>query len=169
MTKPPSSVAIGNVLELPISTGSRVAAQIVAIPTPRVIYLVVFGRVFGHSEEIDVTEAIKSPIVLQAIVFDSHALSGRWALAGAADVSPAIPMPIYRFEHATPGNLVIEDLSGERRREVGASEAAGVPLKSTVSPRVLEMAIDSIYGSAEWSPHLDVLRPVAVSARDFFG
>ncbi len=107
------------------------------------------------SEEEDLQEVIKRPIMFLVNCFDIKFKSGEWIILGNREVSKDIVIPQFKIE--TLEGFEIINYKDETIRKANKEEEKLLNYREDISPALLEGAIKARHGIEEWDEEFDSL------------
>ena len=160
----------GDVFKIPLGDGRAAVGRIVA-PYLSTYYVVIYDFV-ASEEEIPslVTQALESEPLFAGLTFDALFRPGRWQVLENRPVDGWQFLPAYKVGWRVPGQYVVEDFPGTRRRPATELEKEILPYRATRSPAIFDDAVCAYAGLQPWAEHYDDLRAGAiVTSADLFG
>lgn len=165
-----SRIAVGDIIAIPVDEHEHCIAQVIA-PYPRShFYIAAFGLAPRPNPPTVVGPDVldNGEMVLLGLTNDARVRPGMWAVVGAGTVSQRTWLPGHLTATA-PGQYIVMDHAGRRRRTATASECARVRHRTTVSPMVLELAVQAWAGRRAWQTEFDDFLPgMQVPERELF-
>ncbi|MBI6871794.1 Imm26 family immunity protein [Clostridium aciditolerans] len=106
------------------------------------------------SEDILIPEqVICNPIAFLTFTVDNFIEEGRWKVIGNVDVPQNIIFPIYKVE--TLNGYMVTDHKGNYLRSATDKEIRELKYHKSVSPALLEHAVQAKYGNRKWENYFD--------------
>lgn len=153
---------VGDVFVIPLDEHRVGFGQIVAAYSVGNHYLALFARAYQGDNLPDPAEAVKDEIALLALSLDTKIRNGDWHLVGNRPVNPRdFPLPAWKEVVGFPSRIpYVVDYSGAFRRKATGTEEA-LPLRTVVSPALLEDALKAFHGIQPWDEewYQDLLPP----------
>lgn len=116
-------------------------------------YIIVFEPIFG--QEINLCEALMSPILLSGWTSDARFISGDWDIVGQASPPRNFPFPEYKVESA--GQIWVTDNDGRHLRVADEAEVARLYFRGSHSPIAFEKAFWARHGRRPWESRFNGL------------
>jgi len=141
----------GDLINLPITSDRAAIGQVVKKLSKNIL-LAVFDSPHESKEEIDVDKLdIDTPIFLSETM-DASIENGSWRIAGNRQVSPHIPIPLYKVPVGPQGECYLQDVHGQIGRQLTTKEAQLLRQPKSFSPAIIEGAVRAFYGYEPWLP-----------------
>jgi len=132
---------VGDVFQIPVNDHSVAYGQIVSKMKPNPPLMAVFEKLYPPGQSIDIETIVRDEIVFLVNSFDSKITSGEWPLIGNRPPDERMVLPNFKTSIGSPGNFYVMSYDATRRRPATAEEARWLPLRSSVSPSLLQQAI----------------------------
>ena len=153
-------VSVGDIIAIPVDEHRYSVAQVIANYLKTHFYLAVFGLEpqFNPPTTIDADVLDSTEMVLLALTNDARVRPGMWSVVASGRVSRRAWLPGHLTATA-PDQFIVMDHAGARRRPATASECVRVRHRATVSPMVLELAVQAWAGRRAWQADFDEFLP----------
>ncbi|UWX98480.1 immunity 26/phosphotriesterase HocA family protein [Arthrobacter zhaoxinii] len=158
MNKKWPSLKDGDVFKIPLGDGRAAVGQVVS-KYLSVYYVVIFDFV-APEEQVPsrVTEALGSEPLFAGLSRDALFRPERWQVLENRPVDSRKFLPAYKVGWRVPGQYVVEDFWGTRRRPATDLEEQILPFRATNSAAIFEDAIRAHVGLEPWDEFYDELR-----------
>jgi hypothetical protein len=141
----------GDLLHIAVTPERATIGQVVKKLSMNIL-LGVFDSLYESKEEIDIRELdIDTPIFL-AETMDTSIEDGVWRIVGNRQVSPHIPIPVYKIPVGLQGEYHLQDVYGQIIRRLTEKEARLLRSPKSYSPALVEGAVRAFYGYEPWLP-----------------
>ncbi|MCQ1957545.1 immunity 26/phosphotriesterase HocA family protein [Arthrobacter sp. zg-Y826] len=148
----------GDVFTIPLGDGRAAVGQVVSSYTDEP-YVLIYDFV-APEEEIPslVSEALGSEALFAGLSLTGRFRWGRWQVLGNRPVDGRKFLPAYKIGWRVPGDFVVENFWGTRRRRATDLEVQILPFRETRSGAFYEHAMQAHLGLQPWHEAFDDLR-----------
>lgn len=154
---------VGDVFQIPIDDARIGYGQVVLKPEKPVLFICVFAATTPPGTLPDLSEIVRSDILLAGSTFDALFRHGRWTVVGnVASNLASIALPVYKS--GMGDTAVVETLDRSRRRRATKEEERSLPFRTYSAPILFEDAIKAIGGIGAWLPEYDEMKYDALKA-----
>ena len=105
------------------------------------------------NEIIVAEQAVKAPIVFLTFTIDDLIEEGRWQVIGNTGVPKSIVFPIFKVD--TSHGYMLTDHQGNYLRRASDTEVNELRYHESVSPALLEHAVQAKFGGGKWENYFD--------------
>ncbi|UWX98481.1 immunity 26/phosphotriesterase HocA family protein [Arthrobacter zhaoxinii] len=159
----------GDVFKIPLGDGRAAVGQVVSSYIGE--YYVIIYDFVAPEEEVPsmVSEALESKPLFAGSSLGGRFRSGRWKVLGNMPVDGRKFLPAYKIGWRIPGEYVVENFWGTRRRRATDLEVQILPFRATHSAAFFEHAMQAHVGLNAWHEAFDdVLVGDIVTSADLF-
>jgi hypothetical protein len=152
-------IGVGDVFQIPIDSTRMGYGQVVLRPEKNVksvLFICVYAATTGPDEAPNISQIVRSGILLAGNTFDAKLHNGDWPIVGnLSENLPSIALP--NFKSGMGDEAVVETLDRRRRRRATPEEERFLPFRSFTSPIGFELALKAIGGRGEWRDEFNSL------------
>ncbi|MCQ1957544.1 immunity 26/phosphotriesterase HocA family protein [Arthrobacter sp. zg-Y826] len=165
------SLKDGDVFKIPLGDGRAAVGQVVSKYLSGTYYVLIFDFVAAEEEVSSlVSEALESEPLFAGLTFDALFRPGRWQVLENRPVDGRKFLPAYKVGWRVPGQYVVVDFWGTRRRPATDLEKEILPNRKYRSPAIFDDAIRAHAGLEPWVEYYGDLRVGdIVTSADLFG
>lgn len=149
---------VGCVFSIPVGEDAAVAHMFQVIG-PGFFAAIVYDRLLSEIGEITSFTPDSSQVKLILATSNQFLNSGKWTVLGKLPVPNGLRLPAYQCEHGQPGNVVVVNFEGDKRRPADRALASVLPYRTTWNVYGVQQAVESAFGVGEWYPDNDVMFP----------
>jgi hypothetical protein len=165
MSKESNLVEIGDVFLVPIDSDHFGLGQAVT-KVGGLWYFVFFEGKWKKTDIPKLEEVIELPVLFASLSNDAKIYHGHWQVIGnIRDGCSRIKKPAFKVHYFEEDAYYVENMEGDKTRKATDEEVELLTNRFSVTPAILEKALQSHNGNGEWQERYERLKYCEVQKR----